>query len=479
MKNKIIFLVLIIMFLNTSCGNKKDAPQQAAATQVEQQANTLLVKIISAKYGTIEQKLQLTGSLEAWDDVKVSSKIPGRITKVFFEEGDYVKAGDLLFQIEDIEINIQIKQADMNIKSTDNLINKARLGIKLLDDKIAVMLKQSQAGVEVQKAVVTKVKAGSRQEEKEQAKLGVEQAEITLDNAKISNDRLEKLYKSGSIPKPQLEIAKMQYDLAESRLKLSKEMLNLVETGARDEDKAIAEANLNASQVAIEMVEISKQEKTILEEDLKNLEIHIEQLKLAVELLQTAFENTKIISPMSGVIIIKTVNAGEMVSPGIPVFFISKLDPLKFKTEIPENEISKIKIGLLSELIFDAYPDKIFTGKINHINPVLNANSRTCGIEIKIINKDNLLKPGMFGRLIINTGKKDNTLFIPRDALITSDNKYQLFLIKNETAVLSNVKIGLSQDEKVEILEGVSEDDNIILVGKEYCKDGMKVRVME
>ncbi|MBI5207725.1 MAG: efflux RND transporter periplasmic adaptor subunit, partial [Candidatus Firestonebacteria bacterium] len=440
MQNKIIFLVLIIItFLNTSCSNKKDEPQQTVSKLIQEQDSVPLVKIIFAKRGTLEEKLQVTGSMEAWDDVKVSSKIPGKVTKVFFNEGNYVKDGDILFQIEDTEINIQLQQALMSIKSTEILINKARMGIKLMDDKISVMLKQSEAGVEVQKALFTKVKAGARQEEKDQAKLGVEQAQITLDNAKISFERLEKLFKSGAVPKPQYEVAKLQYDLAESRLKLSNEMLNLIEAGARDEDKAVAEANLNASQVAIEMVETTKQEKTILEEDIKNLEIHLSQARLVQELIQTTLENTKITSPMTGVVVKKTINPGEMASPGVPVFFVSKLDPLKLKTEIPENEISRIKIGLDAELVLDAYPDKIFTGKISHINPVLNSNSRTCGIEIKITNSSGLLKPGMFSRITINTGKKDNTLIIPRDVLIENENKYQLFLVKNETAVLNSV----------------------------------------
>ncbi|MBI5207014.1 MAG: efflux RND transporter periplasmic adaptor subunit [Candidatus Firestonebacteria bacterium] len=480
MQNKIILLVLIIIFLlNISCSNKKDVPSQTVSKPIEGQDTAPLVRIISAKHGTIEEKLQVTGSMETWDDVKISAKIPGKVTKVFFDEGDYVKDGDILFQIEDTEINIQLRQALMSIKSTEVLINKARMGIKLMDDKIAVMLKQSEAGVEVQKAIFTKVKAGARQEEKDQAKLGVEQAHITLDNAKTSYERLEKLFKSGTVPKPQYEVAKLQYDLAESRLKLSKEMQNLIEAGARDEDKAAAEASLNASQAALEMVETTKQEKTILEEDIKNLEIHLSQARLAQELIQTTLENTKITSPMSGVVIKKTINHGEMTAPGVPVFFISKLDPLKLKTEIPENEISKIKIGLLAELVLDAYPDKIFTGKISHINPILNPNSRTCGIEIKITNSSGLLKPGMFSRITINTGKKDNALLIPRDVLIENNNKFQLFLVRNETTVLNSVKLGLFQDESVEILEGVNEEDEIISVGKEYIKDGMKVRVME
>ncbi len=472
---KVIYLLCLLIFI-TSCGKSNQPP--AEIKTIEKQDTTPLVKTIFAKRGSIEEKLHVTGSLEAWDEVKVSSKIPGRVLKVFFDEGDNVRESDLLFQLEDTEINLQLKQAETEIKSTEILLEKAKLGIKLLDDKIAVFLKQTQASVEASKAVFSKVKSGAREQEKEQARLGVEQAQITLDNAKISLERSEKLYKSNAIPKPQYEASKLQYDLAVSRLKVAKEISNLIESGSRDEDKLAAEAGVNVSLASQEMVETTKNDKKLLEQDIKNLEVHLSQSKIAIELINTTLENTKIFAPMSGVIIKKTVNNGEMATPGIPVFFISKVDPLKLRTEIPETEISNIKLGFMTELSFDAYPDKIFSGKINYISPVINSSSRTCGIEIKISNANKIFKPGMFARITINIGKKENALIIPKDVLIFNEEKYYVFLVQNEIAVKKDIKLGLTRDEDVEVLEGIDENDEIILVGKEYVNDGAKVKIL-
>ncbi|MBI5416897.1 efflux RND transporter periplasmic adaptor subunit [Candidatus Poribacteria bacterium] len=484
--NKIIFLfstLIYISFFLISCG-KTSGPEtssklkHAPPTQILEES-AVLVKSTIVKRIAIEELLNVTGNIEAWDEVKVSSKIQGRVTKVYFDEGDYIKKGDVLFQLEDEEINIQIKQSEMAIKSTEVLIDKAKLSLKVLDDKISVMIKQAQAGVEVQEASLSKVNAGSRIQEKEQARLGVQQAEITLDNAKTNFERSEKLYKSEAMTKPQYEAAKLQFELAKSRLKVSQEIFNLMEAGSRDEDKVLVGAQVHAAHASLELAEAQKQDKKVIEEDVKTLEIHLNQAKLSQELIKITLDNTKIVSPMSGIIIKKSVNNGEMVSPGIPVFFISQIDPLKVKAEIPENELSKIKTGLIANIKIDAYKDTIFSGNIIYISPILNQTSRTCTIEIKIPNTDKKIKSGMFARIVINIGKKDNALVVPKDVLIFDEDKYHLFQIQNNIAILKDVKPGLSQDDKNEILDGINEGDEIVSMGKEYVKNGMKIKVTE
>ncbi|MBI4650028.1 efflux RND transporter periplasmic adaptor subunit [Candidatus Desantisbacteria bacterium] len=458
--NILSFCTLILL---SACGKQKELPSDAKSMKIKD--NIPLVKTIKAKRGVIEEKTYMFGNLESYDDVNVSSKNSGRVMEVFFDEGDYVKKGDLLFTLEDTEINIQLKQSEIAVKSTEILLEKARLGVNILDDKSSVSIKQTQAGVDASKAVYAKITNGAREQEKEQARLGVAEAEITLDNAKVSLARMEKLLKSGSIPKPQYEAVKLQYDLAESRLKIAREILSLISAGARDEDKLAAEANISATLAAREMAETTKKDKLLLEQDIKNFENQMSQLKLNIELIKTILLNTKITAPISGVIIKRSVNTGEIVAPGAPVFSISKLDILKLKVEVPESEILKIKKGMLVKIIMDAYPDRIFNGKINFISPVMNLNTRTCAVEIEIKNSDRELKPGMFAKVELNIGKKENVLIIPKDVLIFEDEKHSLFVIQNNIAIKKFVTLGLSQNENTEIINGLNESEEIIYIG--------------
>jgi len=191
------------------------------------------------------------------------------------------------------------------------------------------------------------------------------------------------------------------------------------------------------------------------------------------------YKPSEVNSPISGVITQYFLDIGEAVTPQNPVFEVASIDKIKITTNITEEDIPKIKKGLSARFTVDAYPEKIFYGEVSKISQAVNLQTRTSQIEIAVSNEGGLLKPGMFAKIEIILSVHKNVLSIPTDAIGEMDSQKYVYVIKDSVALKKIIKTGISQNNFVEALTGISESDNIVSVGWQNLMDGMKVEVVE
>jgi multidrug efflux pump subunit AcrA (membrane-fusion protein) len=190
------------------------------------------------------------------------------------------------------------------------------------------------------------------------------------------------------------------------------------------------------------------------------------------------FEPAPVDSLLAGIVGRVYVDLGAKVTPQTPVALIVDMDRVKVKINVVERDLPKIKIGQEARVKVDAYPEKIFKGKIWKISPVVDLESRTAPIEILFSNPKHLLKPGMFARVEITTKENKNTLIIPRDALIKEGDSTSIFVVKDNQALKRKVTTGMSQENLVEIENNLNPEEEVIVMGKTRVKDGDLVRVV-
>ncbi len=190
------------------------------------------------------------------------------------------------------------------------------------------------------------------------------------------------------------------------------------------------------------------------------------------------FEPAPIDSLLAGIVGRVYVDLGTKVTPQTPVALIVDMDRVKVKVDVIERELPKIKIGQEAQVRVDAYPEKVFTGKVWKISPVVDLESRTAPLEILISNPNHLLKPGMFVRVEIITKESKNTFVIPRDALIKEGDSTFVFVVKDNQALKKEVTTGMGQENLVEIKDELVPGEEVIVMGKTRVKDGIKVRVI-
>ncbi|CUS98597.1 efflux RND transporter periplasmic adaptor subunit [Candidatus Chrysopegis kryptomonas] len=248
----------------------------------------------------------------------------------------------------------------------------------------------------------------------------------------------------------QLTQAKIQYELAESDYK---RMKSLFETGS------------------------------IPEQQLERAKATYESAKASYELM---LSNTQIRAPFDGIVTEKLMNEGEVFtlvpagggSPGI--ITLMRMDVVKIKLSIAEKDFPLIKLNQPAEVYVDAYPDKVFIGKVAQKNPAVSSLSRTFTAEIEVTNPQLLLRPGMFARVRIKIGQ-GRGIIVPESAIVPlpGSNVNYVFIVQNETALRRNVTLGRKFDGEVEILNGVNENDFVVTSGQAKLADGTKVKIVE
>lgn len=188
---------------------------------------------------------------------------------------------------------------------------------------------------------------------------------------------------------------------------------------------------------------------------------------------------TGVVAPFSGVVTRRLVDPGAYVSSSTLILTIAVPDPLKVVVNIPEKDVNLVRVGLVTKLEVDAFPGKVFEGKVARLNSALDPTTRTLMVEIQVPNGELQLKPGMFARVSLILGEQKNSLLVPVEAVVEEDGEDFVYTVAEGKAMRRAVSKGWAQDGFVAIEKGIAAGDKIVVAGQYRLKSGVKVRVLE
>jgi len=360
----IIFLVVIVsLFIQI----QKKIGKKKIKVEVEKE---IPVEVVKVKESIIKDEVEGIGEIEPNQKVIVYSEVTGQIEKLNVKEGDYVKKGDLIAQVD-------YKKRKLEYENVENQL-KAQ--------------------------------------------------ELSLENIKKDYKRFENLYKEGAISEKKLDDIKTGYDVTSHQL---------------------------------------------------------EALKRQFEIAKIRLNDSFIYSPISGFVSEKFIDEGELITESsmmrsVPIVSIVDINKVKVKLPVSEDEIGKVKKQQYVSINLDAYPDKVFAGKVNKIYPVADEKTRTIDVEILIENPNYLIKPGMYCKAKIITGEK-KAIVIPLDAImkLPASGNYYCFKVKDNIAEKVYIKIGKIGENYVEVKEGLLKDDIVTVSSQGILDTGKKVKIIK
>ncbi len=186
------------------------------------------------------------------------------------------------------------------------------------------------------------------------------------------------------------------------------------------------------------------------------------------------------ISPLSGTVTQKLIEAGSIVSAKQNLFTIIDFGSLIIKTSVSEDLFTKIKLGDKLKVKFNAIPQKDFIAKVTLKYQQIDPATRNFPIELKLINGTNEITPGMMAELELITDKKDKVLTVPNDVFIVNQKGEKLvYAVKDTVAHQKIVATGISNEKVTEVISGLNEGEKIVVLGQELLKDGIKVTVQK
>jgi len=208
----------------------------------------------------------------------------------------------------------------------------------------------------------------------------------------------------------------------------------------------------------------------------KNLESQIRQLEISLALAETQVDNLRVEAPISGVITSVSVEEGNFLSPGVPFMTLANLDEIYVEAAVSEALVNKFKPGDKVKVVVQALDKAEFTGVVETVDLVPN-QAKLYPVKILLTNKDNRLKPGMFAEVQLRNEYRENIIAVPVETVIDNRSEQFVFVVEEGKAVKKPVKLGLTDGKMVEILEGLNEGEELIVVGQNYLADQDAVEV--
>lgn len=326
-----------------------------------------------------QQSLSATGTVEA-TNVMASFKVPGKLEKVLVNEGSKVEAGQEIASLEGAEISSDLVSAQGAYNAAVNEAQRASDAVPFTSQQVESTIAQTQAKVA-------------------QAQAGVAQAEVGVKDAKLSYDRASELVKGGAASQKTLDDATNAYDLAQGKLQE-------------------AQAGLNQAQAGLNQAMSTRSNVTLAQAQAQAAQGSVKQADGAVQKANAYLNDTHLISPMAGFITKKYLEQGEMLNAGTPVYEITDLLHPYVNVYISEAKIGRVHLNQDAEITVDAFPGRVFKGKVvlingagdfavkKAINEQYEHDIRSFQVKIDIPNQDLALKTGMTAKAKIIEGAK-------------------------------------------------------------------------
>ena len=205
-------------------------------------------------------------------------------------------------------------------------------------------------------------------------------------------------------------------------------------------------------------------------------EARVKQAQSEVDHTLLAVNESKIDAPMAGFVGERFVEVGDLAKPDVPLLRIVSFDRVRTVVHVVEKDYPRVKLGQEATIQVDAFPSKEFHGKVIRKAPVLNPQTRTAAVQIEIDNSDYQLKPGMHARVSL-VFERRSTLVLPVAALVEQNARPAVFVVESDPPTIrrQEVKTGINDGEFVEILAGLSANDEVVTLGNRLVKTGQVV----
>lgn len=192
-------------------------------------------------------------------------------------------------------------------------------------------------------------------------------------------------------------------------------------------------------------------------------------------LVQKSFDDTRITTPIAGVVTKKMVNVGTMANVGSPSFAVQDQSALKMEGTVPAAYVPLLKLGMSVEVAVDELPGRSFAGTISRLAPTLEQETRRGAIEIALKPAPGLL-PYMFGRATIAFGSSADVIVVPNEAVLSIGGQPAVYVVQGDVAKLVRPKLGVRQADDVVVEDGLSVGDAVVISGAAGLADGVKVK---
>jgi RND family efflux transporter MFP subunit len=202
------------------------------------------------------------------------------------------------------------------------------------------------------------------------------------------------------------------------------------------------------------------------------------QTQSRIDELKITLSNTIVLSPVDGFVSRRNLDPGAFANANTPLLQVVDIGTVRLVANLVEKGFKKVTPGVEAKVQVDTFAGEDFIGRVSRVAPVFDPATRTAQMEIEVPNPGFRLKPGMYARVRLTVDRRPDALTVPSNAVIDSDGKRGVFMVKDQTAKFVEAKIGLSDGQRIEIVDGLREGDRVITTGALALRDGDRVALV-
>lgn len=380
----LLFLFALAFAVAGCDGTSSATPSSDSSARREAPART--VQLVSARELVTDQRVTATGTLAADEQVVLGTKVAGRIAELLVDLGSRVSRDETVARLDPTDARLRVDQAIAALQQA-----RVRLGLPAsgMDDHVVP----------------------------EETSL-VRQALAVLEEARLTRDRMERLWQERGIARAQLDAAVAALTVAEGRY-----------------------------QDALE--EVRTRQAVLLQ---RRSELALARQQLA---------DTVIRSPIDGAVSERRASVGEFLGVGAPVVTLVKLHPLRLRLAVPEREASAVRVGQGVRVTVEGGVSEA-RGRVARVSPAISEQNRTLLVEAEVNNEDGLLRPGAFAKADIVVAGAVRVVTVPTAAVVTFAGVEKVLTVANDRAVEIRVQTGRRVGDHVEIVSGLTAGARVV-----------------
>jgi RND family efflux transporter MFP subunit len=375
--------------------------------------------------------VETTGSLLAWEELTLNTRVPGTLARLRVDLGDPVEAGQVVAELDRREFELGVEQANAALRAARDAVVRAR------------------AQVEASRATLGQVRDSRKTFE-----AGLNRARASLEEAETNLERSRALVDRQLIAKQEFDAARTRYEVALAQFQTSQ-----VEMSQFPDRVRVAEAQLQSDLSAVQVAESE-----------------IMRREAELGLARKRLEDATLRSPIRGAVARRHVNVGEFLRDNQPVFTIVRTDILKFAGTVPERAALDIQVGQAIELRVEPVPQRGFPGRVTRVSPAVDPASRSVLLEAEVPNPDGVLKPGLFARGAVSSRRDTGVVYVPEGAVSYFAGVSRVYVAAGDRAQERQVKLGDRRDGAVEVIEGVKAGEQVIVSDLGRLHDGAPIQ---
>lgn len=311
--------------------------------------------------------IKISGNIEQ-TEIHIAFRTPGQLLELMAAEGDTVKSGQVIGRLDTAQLESRKRMAEAALDASESRLRQQGSAIEFQAQSLAGAIQQRRSELAAAEAQLNEFLAGSRTQEKEQARAFAAQMTAEAGRAEADWKRAEILYASEDISAADRDRAKAAFEATHAAARQALERQALVDEGARVETIETARAQVERAKAALHATEAGRFDSTRLQQEKAARLAEIEQARASLKLIETQLAESIVTSPVDGVVLVKSAEVGEVLAAGTTIVTIAELARPWLRGYVGQQYLGRVQIGSTVEVETDSYPGRRFEGRLSFIS---------------------------------------------------------------------------------------------------------------